>query len=83
MDCSDGPPPGAKHRELQLAAPTPEQISATAGIPRIYVLEEEYQRARATAEVDWLTRTIDELRSGSFTWRPDPRTEDETPALED
>jgi DNA-binding PadR family transcriptional regulator len=71
------------HLAERLAAPTPEQIAETAGIARIYVLEEEYERARATAEVDWLTGTIDELRNGSLTWRPDPHTEDGTHAAEE
>lgn len=34
-----------------------------AGIPRIYVLEDDYRRAQAIAEHGWLTRTIGELRS--------------------
>jgi DNA-binding PadR family transcriptional regulator len=67
------------HLAEQLAAPTPEQIIEAADIARIYVLEEEYQRARITAEWEWLSRTINELLSGSFTWRHDPHTEGETP----
>jgi len=63
------------HLVEQLAKPTSEQISGSAGIPRIYVLEDEYQRARASADEEWLTRTIDELRDGSFTWQVDPHTD--------
>jgi len=44
----------------------------TAGIDRIYVLEDEYRRSQAVAEHDWLIRIIHELREGTFTWRPDP-----------
>jgi DNA-binding PadR family transcriptional regulator len=61
----------------RLTGPAPEQIIEAAGIARIYVLEEEFQRARISAEQDWLTRTITELRSGNFTWKTDPHTEDD------
>jgi hypothetical protein len=51
----------------------------SAGIDRIYLLEEDYRRAQATAEHDWLTRIIDQLREGTFTWRPDPHPWPEAP----
>jgi DNA-binding PadR family transcriptional regulator len=63
---------------LRLDAPTPEQIIEAAGISRIYVLEEEYQRARIVAEQEWLVATIGELRSGNFTWRVDPHREEDS-----
>lgn len=39
-----------------------------AGLPRLFLLEDEYQEAIATAELAWLDRTIDELKSGVLTW---------------
>ena len=66
-----------------LEAPTPEQISENAGILRIYVLEEEYQRHKVTAEQEWLSRTINDLRNGRLTWHPDPHTEDDTHASDE
>jgi DNA-binding PadR family transcriptional regulator len=56
----------------RLAQPAPEQVMQTAGVARIYLLEDDYRRAQATAEFDWLTRTIEQLREGTFTWDPDP-----------
>jgi hypothetical protein len=41
------------------------------GLPRIAMLETEYQRAVLAAEVRWLTQTIGELRSGELTWLRD------------
>lgn len=67
----------------RLARSTPEQLSASAGIPRIYVLEDEYQRSNAVGEKEWLTRTINELRDGSFTWQPDPHSDDAADASRD
>jgi DNA-binding PadR family transcriptional regulator len=61
----------------RLSEPTPEQVMDAAGIPRIYVLEDEYTRSQAVAEHDWLTATITQLRDGEFTWRTDPHDWDE------
>jgi DNA-binding PadR family transcriptional regulator len=60
------------HLARQLARPTPEQVMKTAGIDRIFVLEDEYRRSRLTAEHEWLTQIIDDLTSGAFTWDPVP-----------
>ena len=46
------------------------------GLPRIAMLETEYQRAVLSAEARWLTQTIDELRSGALTWSRDGRREE-------
>ena len=59
----------------RLAEPTPEHVMLTAGIPRIYVLEDDYRRAQTVAEHDWLIRTISELRDGTFTWQSDPHAD--------
>ncbi len=41
------------------------------GLPRIAMLENEYQRAVLAAEARWVTETISQLRSGQLTWSPD------------
>ncbi len=38
------------------------------GLPRIAMLENEYQRAVLAAEAAWVTRILGELRSGELTW---------------
>ena len=41
------------------------------GLPRIAMLENEYQRAVLAAEARWVTETVSQLRSGQLTWSPD------------
>jgi DNA-binding PadR family transcriptional regulator len=41
------------------------------GLPRIAMLENEYQRAVLAAEARWVAETVTELRSGQLTWSPD------------
>jgi DNA-binding PadR family transcriptional regulator len=41
------------------------------GLPRIAMLETEYQRAVLTAEERWLTQILGELRSGKLNWSAD------------
>ena len=38
------------------------------GLPRIAMLETEYQRAVLTAEERWVTQILGELRSGKLNW---------------
>lgn len=50
-----------------------EELDAEVGaespmIPRIVLIESEYKHALVRAEMNWLSSTIDELRSGSFQW---------------
>jgi hypothetical protein len=51
-----------------LSGPDPEAIAAEHGLPRVFVVEEEYKRATAAAELAWLTTVVDDLRSGALTW---------------
>jgi DNA-binding PadR family transcriptional regulator len=37
-------------------------------IPRVTVLETEYQHAVATAELGWVEKILNELRTGALTW---------------
>jgi DNA-binding PadR family transcriptional regulator len=39
-----------------------------ANLPRVTVLETEYQRAVLAAEADWLAAVVADLRSGKLTW---------------
>jgi len=38
------------------------------GLPRLFLLEDEYREAMLRAELGWLDRTLDELRTGTLTW---------------
>jgi hypothetical protein len=38
------------------------------GLPRITLLETEYQRTLTNAELEWLRGIVEELRTGTFTW---------------
>jgi hypothetical protein len=51
-----------------LAGPDPEAIAAEHGLARVFVVEEEYKRAMAAAELAWVTTAVDDLRSGALTW---------------
>ena len=52
----------------QLAATTGELARAPAGLPRLFLLEEEYRRTLLEAELGWVRALIDDLRSGQLTW---------------
>jgi DNA-binding PadR family transcriptional regulator len=43
-----------------------QQYSGT--LPRITLMDDEYQRAVSSAELTWLTSVIEDLRSGTLTW---------------
>ena len=68
-----------------LAGHDPEAIAAAHGLPRVFVVEEEYKRAMAAAELAWVTAILDDLRSGALTWdtaeltRSGPAEEPATP----
>jgi DNA-binding PadR family transcriptional regulator len=49
-------------------AETEAQFSAVPGLPRLFLLEEEYRRALLEAELSWLRSVIDDLRAGRLTW---------------
>ncbi len=39
-----------------------------AGLPRLFVLEEEYRKTLLEAELSWVRGVIDDLREGRLTW---------------
>jgi DNA-binding PadR family transcriptional regulator len=72
-----GLPPEDARAELELRA---EKLAAAldaterelggvpAGLPRLFVLEEEYRKTLLEAELSWLRGVIDDLREGRLTW---------------
>ena len=68
-----------------LAGPEPDAIAAAHGLPRVFVVEEEYKRAMAAAELAWVTAILEDIRSGALTWdtaeltRSGPAEEPATP----
>ena len=38
------------------------------GLPRVFLIEDEYQRAVTQAELDWVRALVDDLRAGRLSW---------------
>jgi DNA-binding PadR family transcriptional regulator len=57
----------AERLEGELAAAESE-LARAPGLPRLFLLEEEYRRAMLQAELSWLRGVIDDLRAGRLTW---------------
>ena len=57
--------------EMLAALDANAAAEAAHGLPRIAMLETEYQRAVLAAEARWVTETVTQLRSGLLTWSPD------------
>ena len=49
-------------------AHTEAQLEGNPGLPRLFLLEEEYRHAVLTAELVWLRGVIADLRKGRLTW---------------
>ena len=54
--------------EVQLASADAMMREIPSELPRLFILEEEYAQAMRRAELDWLRRTIAELKDGSLEW---------------
>lgn len=72
-----GLPPEEAQAELELrvekledalAASERELTNVPPGLPRLFVLEEEYRRTMLEAEISWVRGVIDDLRTGRLTW---------------
>ena len=72
-----GLPPDEARAELEiranklqeaLAASEHELASAPPGLPRLFLLEEEYRKAMLEAEIAWVRGVIEDLRTGRLTW---------------
>jgi hypothetical protein len=44
------------------------QLASNPGLPRLFLLEEEYRRALLQAELTWLRGVIADLKKGRLTW---------------
>jgi DNA-binding PadR family transcriptional regulator len=42
--------------------------AAAEGLPRLFLLETEYQRATLETELEWVRAVVDDLRTGRLTW---------------
>jgi len=54
--------------QAALAATEQELGFAATGLPRVFLLEEEYRKAMLEAEISWLRGLIEDLREGRLTW---------------
>jgi DNA-binding PadR family transcriptional regulator len=52
----------------QLAETEAAVASAPEGLPRLFMLEEEYRRTLLEAELAWVRSVIDDMRAGRLTW---------------
>lgn len=57
-----------ERRAETLAAGLHEIDEGPAGLPRLFLVEDEYRRAVLRAELDWVRALVEDLRSGRFTW---------------
>jgi DNA-binding PadR family transcriptional regulator len=58
----------AERLAAELAETEAQFAAVPPGLPRLFLLEEEYRRAVLKAEVSWLGSVIDDLREGRLTW---------------
>jgi DNA-binding PadR family transcriptional regulator len=72
-----GLPPDEARAELEiranklreaLAASEHELASPPPGLPRLFLLEEEYRKTLLEAELSWVRGVIEDLRDGRLTW---------------
>jgi len=55
-------------RAETLARHLQELDSSGYGVPRLFLLEDEYRRAVTRTELDWVQSVIEDLRTGRLTW---------------
>jgi DNA-binding PadR family transcriptional regulator len=58
----------AEKLATELAETESELEGAPPGLPRLFLLEEEYRRAVLEAELSWVRGVIDDLREARLTW---------------
>jgi DNA-binding PadR family transcriptional regulator len=58
----------AQKLAAELADTESELAGAPSGLPRLFLLEEEYRKALLEAELAWVGGVIDDLREGRLTW---------------
>jgi DNA-binding PadR family transcriptional regulator len=52
-------------------AETEAVLAGNPGLPRLFLLEEEYRRAVVGAELDWVRSVVADLDAGKLTWTED------------
>ena len=60
-----------RERDQSLAATLAEaeaQLVANPGLPRLFLLEEEYRCAVVSAELGWVRGVVEDLRAGRLAW---------------
>ncbi|WP_433297279.1 PadR family transcriptional regulator [Actinoplanes sp. CA-030573] len=57
-----------KRIEAQEARLTIIREQAPPGMPRLFLIEDEYRAAMLTAEIAWLRGVVKDLETGAFTW---------------
>jgi DNA-binding PadR family transcriptional regulator len=57
----------AERRETELAE-TERAMKLVPGLPRLFLLEEEYRRTMLKAEIRWLRSVIADIERGDLTW---------------
>jgi DNA-binding PadR family transcriptional regulator len=77
MSVMFGLPPAEAQAELErraeklaatLAETEAELTTAPPGLPRLFLLEEEYRKAMLGTELGWVRGVIEDLRAGRLTW---------------
>jgi len=58
----------AEKLQAELDATVQELAAADTGLPRLFLLEEEYRKAMLEAELAWLRGVTRDLRTGRLTW---------------
>jgi DNA-binding PadR family transcriptional regulator len=60
-----------EQRARRLAERLAELSDEGGGVPRLFVIEDEYQRVMTEAELGWVRGVIADLRSGRLAWDPE------------
>ena len=61
--------------QIESARTDLEEVTADHELPRLFLIEVEYAVHMSEAELAWVTRTLDEIRTGSLSWPAAPATE--------
>ncbi|MPZ51917.1 MAG: PadR family transcriptional regulator [Acidimicrobiia bacterium] len=61
----------ARNLDSQLTELDPQKVAAELGLERVFLVEDEYRCAIIAAELGWVRRLVDDLRSGELPW-PNP-----------
>jgi hypothetical protein len=62
-------------RLRQSVAALDHELQDESGPPRLFLLETEYIRAVTAAELEWVEKVVDDIRTGELVWHFDDVTE--------